>query len=35
MPVGVPFVEVKVVTGRSIQCGCDPEKWASDNPYGG
>jgi hypothetical protein len=27
---GVPFVEVLLVAGRTITCGCDSEKWASD-----
>lgn len=30
---GTPFVEVLVVTGRSITCGCDSENWASDNGW--
>lgn len=30
---GVPFVEVLVVTGRSITCGCDSENWASDDGW--
>ncbi|WP_367139625.1 hypothetical protein [Saccharothrix sp. HUAS TT1] len=36
VPIGVPFVEVKLVVGRTIQCGCDPERWAGDDyPVGG
>lgn len=27
---GVPFVEVLLVAGRAITCGCDSEKWASN-----
>lgn len=34
VPLGVPVVEVKIVSGRAITCGCDPDKWAVDSPYG-
>lgn len=30
---GQPFVEVEIITGRNITCGCDSENWADDNGW--
>lgn len=31
---GVPFVEILLVAGRTLTCGCDSEKWASNDWQG-
>lgn len=34
VPIGVPVVEVQILAGRAVTCGCDSEQWVTDEGWG-